>query len=85
MIDKGNCEMKFPASSLGIILGINCFSLSFAQSNYHGSIGALSNQLATGVGDVDGNKRNADIIFDYHNSKPDELERRFTFSALNND
>ncbi len=85
MIDKGNCEMKFPVKK-SLILGINCFGIhAFAQSNYHGSIGLLSNQFVEGVGDVDGNRRNADVEFNYHKKQPDEIERKFVFSALNND
>ncbi len=54
-------------------------------ADFNGSVGALSNQLSTEVGDVDGNRFNADLSFDYHRQRHNELERRLTFNALVND
>ena len=58
---------------------------AWAQRDFTGSVGALSNQLATDVGNVDGNRYNMDLSFDYHRNRPNELERRFTANALLND
>ena len=57
----------------------------WARQDFTGSVGALSNQLADGVGDVNGNRYNMDLSFDYHRQRPNELERRFTLNSLMND
>jgi hypothetical protein len=54
-----------------------------------GHIGALSNQTSQHVGNVPGNRYNADFEFDYNPSKSspysNKLERRFHAAALIND
>lgn len=57
----------------------------WAKQDFTGSVGAISNQVADGVGDVNGNRYNMDLSFDYHRQRPNEVERRFTFNALVND
>jgi hypothetical protein len=61
------------------------FTVSWAKQDFTGSIGGVSNQIATDVGDVDGNRYNMDLSFDYHSQKYNELERRLTLNALVND
>lgn len=58
---------------------------AFAVGDYSGSVGARSNQLADGVGDVPGNRYNMDLSFDYHKHRPGLWEKRFRFNALVND
>jgi len=62
-------------------------SSSFAdqKDTINGHVGALSNQLNKEIGDVPGNKYNADIEFRYHANEQDKLERKFDFAALVND
>lgn len=61
-----------------------------AASDYiEGHLGALSNQASQNVGNVPGNRYNADFEFDYNRTKSstytNELERRFHVAALIND
>lgn len=63
---------------------------SHAQSDYiQGHLGALSNQASQNVGNVPGNRYNADFEFDYNKSQvssySNELEKRFHVAALVND
>lgn len=58
---------------------------AIAAPLFQGSVGALSNQLASGVGDVDGNKYNTDINLSYHKDIANRLEQKFTFNGLIND
>lgn len=63
---------------------------SHAQSDYiQGHLGALSNQASQNVGNVPGNRYNADFEFDYNktqvSSYSNELEKRFHVAALVND
>jgi hypothetical protein len=55
----------------------------------NGHVGALSNQGSQNVGNVPGNRYNADFEFDYNKSKissySNELEKRFHVAALVND
>lgn len=55
----------------------------------NGHIGAVSNQSSQNVGNVPGNRYNADFEFDYNKTKSnkyrDELEKRFHVAALMND
>lgn len=55
-----------------------------AEDAVQGSIGLWS-QLSQSVGNVPGNRSNADFNLDYYKNKPDELERRFTLASLYND
>ena len=63
-------------------------SIGHSASDYlQGHIGALSNQSSGQVGNVPGNRYNADFEFDYHR-KADygtTVERRFTVAAMVND
>jgi hypothetical protein len=75
----------------GILLAGFGFSAgAFSAENYiNGHLGALSNQFNQSIGNVPGNRYNADLLFDYHrdnsNSYSQELERRFSFAAMVND
>ena len=75
-----------------------CASLSFvfitctgygASDYIQGHLGALSNQVSEQVGNVPGNRYNADLEFDFHRnpntSYRSGLESRFTAAALVND
>jgi len=59
-----------------------------ADNNIQGHIGGLS-QASQSVGNVPGNRANADLFFDYHKNNTTtyskDLDRRFTMSALVND
>src|SRR5690606_22917645 len=55
------------------------------KNSISGHVGALSNQLNREVGDVPGNRYNADIEFLYHKNNQGELERKFEFASLVND
>jgi hypothetical protein len=54
-----------------------------------GHIGALSNQMSSQVGNIPGNRYNADFEFDYNRTNTstytNQLERRFHVAALMND
>lgn len=54
-----------------------------------GHVGVLSNQINADVGDVPGNRYNANMSFDYYKNpekkSENELEARFTFAGLVND
>ena len=47
--------------------------------------GGMSNQINQDVGDVPGNRYNADLSFTYYKDREYELERKFDFAALVND
>ena len=50
-----------------------------------GHIGGMSNQMNRDVGDVPGNRYNADVRFSYLKDRPDSLNSKFDLSALVND
>ena len=50
-----------------------------------GHFGGMSNQINQDVGDVPGNRYNADLSFTYYKDRENELERKFDFAALVND
>ncbi len=57
-----------------------------AIPNFQGHVGVLSNQFHTDVGNVPGNRSNADVYLDYYNpGNPEKLESRFTLASLIND
>lgn len=60
-----------------------------ASDFIEGHLGAVSNQANQNVGNVPGNRYNADFVFDYHRNVNTtytrELERRFTVAAMVND
>lgn len=65
-------------------------SVGHAASDFiEGHLGAVSNQANQNVGNVPGNRYNADFVFDYHRNVNTtytrELERRFTVAAMVND
>jgi hypothetical protein len=68
------------------LVGANSFS---ATEIIDGHLGALSNQASQQVGNVPGNRYNADFEFKYHRSTNSsyrrELERKFHVAALMND
>lgn len=68
-----------------IFLACLLSSTALAKQDFTGSVGALSNQMGGEVGDVDGNRYNMDLSFDYHRNRSGELERRFTANTLMND
>src|SRR5688500_13723845 len=63
--------------------------LNRASDFISGHIGALSNQVSEEVGNVPGNRYNADFEFDYHRNVntpyTNEIERRFHVAAMVND
>lgn len=56
-----------------------------ASSTIDGHVGALSNQAFKNVGNVPGNRYNADFDFKYSKDSTEEIERRFHAAALVND
>lgn len=72
-------------------LAFLCAAPSMAQTKDYiqGHIGGLSNQAYQNVGDVPGNRYNANLSFDYYKdtntSYSQGIERRFTFAAQVND
>lgn len=73
------------ASASVIFLSAVWAMSAHAVSDYTGSVGARSNQLAPSVGDVAGNRYNMDLSFDYHRQRPGLWEKRFRVNALVND
>lgn len=67
------------------ILSALMMSGAWAKQDFNGSIGGVSNQLDAQVGDVEGNRYNFDLSFDYHRVRRNELERKLTVNALVND
>lgn len=68
---------------------ITCTTLSAAETRIAGHLGAVSNQVNSNVGNVPGNRYNADLEFDFHRNPYSEysrgIESRFTAAALVND
>ncbi len=71
----------------GLVIGQACFGAT--PGVIQGHFGALSNQASNQVGNVPGNRFNADFEFDYKRNvgtlRESELERRFHISSLVND
>lgn len=76
--------MIFKAVSI-FVATATASTVALAVGDYNGSIGARSNQLAQGVGEVDGNRYQMDLSFDYHRYRPGLWEKRFRANALIND
>lgn len=79
---------NFKTYSLGSLILVTCTSYS-ASEYIQGHIGALSNQASQNVGNVPGNRYNADFEFDFHRDPNTTytrgVESRFTAAALVND
>ncbi len=76
--------MKTKMTLLAALSASTTFAL--ASNDYiSGHFGALTNQLVPNVGNVDGNRLNADWEFDFHKPNSEVGERRATFAALVND
>jgi hypothetical protein len=68
-----------------LITSLLVVSSVWAKQDFTGSVGGLSNQLSSEVGDVEGNRYNFDMNFDYHRLRSNELERKLTLNVLVND
>ncbi len=68
-----------------LITSLLVMSSVWAKQDFTGSVGGLSNQLSSEVGDVNGNRYNFDMNFDYHRLRSNELERKLTLNVLVND
>lgn len=75
--------------TMGSMLFVTGIGHAAPNSYINGHLGALSNQAHQAVGNVPGNRYNADFEFDYHKntstSYTSGLETRFTAAALVND
>lgn len=76
--------MKASALTLAVVSATSP-KVAQAFGDYNGSVGARSNQLVQNTGDVDGNRYQMDLKFDYHRHRPGVWEKRFRVSALIND
>jgi hypothetical protein len=90
MFEKGARVLRKKSFSSILIGCILLPQLAHSAQNYlNGHVGALSNQFNQNVGNVPGNRYNADLLFDYYRDDSTSfsrgLERRFTFAALVND
>jgi hypothetical protein len=74
---------KYVLTPLILFIFMKC-AWSFSE-NIQGHFGGMSNQLSSDIGDVPGNRFNADFKFSYERSVPYEIERKFEFAALVND
>lgn len=72
-----------------LIISVASMSARAATDYIQGHIGSVSNQAHSNVGNVPGNRFNANMFFDYHqNGDPDlvqKLESKFSFAGLVND
>jgi hypothetical protein len=90
---KGNRKVGFVAKISRVKLWLGCFMVSTlgwgSDDVINGHLGVLSNQINNDIGNVPGNRYNANMSFDYYKNpnkvKEDELEARFTFAGLVND
>ena len=75
--------------TIGSLLAVTGLSHAGPNSYINGHLGALSNQVSEEVGNVPGNRYNADFEFDYHKNTSTTytqgMETRFTAAALVND